>query len=1022
MQAITRFFVDRWQFTGVLFFLLIALGIGAVSAIPKSEDPIVEFPGVSTAIVLPGADAEQMERLVAIPLEDAINSIEDIREIRSVARAGLAVVIVEFEWGADPEEKFGEVIREINLVRPSLPDGVVDIRSRRFNPAQTSVVQLALTSADAPFRQMESYAKALRDSIERAPGVQQADVWGAPPAEVRVAANLDRLAAYQLPLTAVAEALQREGVDTPIGAVEADGRRFNLQASGSYNSLDEIRGVALRARNGSLLTIGDVADVSWANDERAHITRFNGERAVFISARARLGENIFPVLDGIQTRIDAFEATLPSNIALHRGFNQSETVKHRLGALARDFGIAILLVLLTLLPLGFRASIVVMVSIPLSLAIGVVALHALGYSLNQLSIAGFVLALGLLVDDSIVVTENIARHLRQGMQPREAAIAGVQEINVAVLGCTATLLLAFLPIMALPESAGAFVRSLPLAVVATITASLLVALSIIPFLASRMLPRQSVGKSNLLLDSVMGAIHTLYRPALHVALAHPRATVAAGLLGFFLSLGLVPQLGFSLFPENDSPYFLVDVETPQGASVVETDRAVRHVERVLAAHPEIEWRFANAGRGNPQIYYNEIPPEQISNVGQIFGRFREWRRTEGMQKIEQIRSELDQYAGARINLRRFTNGPPIEAPIAVRISGPDLAAIGEIAADVERILAATPGTRDISNPAAERLIDLNLNINDSEAALRGVPAGAIDQTLRIAVGGLPVAQFRDPAGDAFPVVVRAPREETLPLSAIETLFVWNGQGLAIPLSEIANPQLEAGPASIDRVQRERTVTIRAYTTPGHLISEVTADVAERLQAVSLPPGYAINFGGEAEAQERSFSGLGPAIMIAIFGIMAVLLLEFRTFAVTAVVAFVIPFGIMGGLIGLWIGGESLSFTAIIGFIALIGIEIKNSILLVEFANQLRARGVALREAIERAGEVRFLPVLLTSATAIGGMTPLLFEDSPLFSPIAMVLIGGLISSTLIARIVTPSMYLLLAPKEGGADASAETRS
>jgi multidrug efflux pump subunit AcrB len=245
--------------------------------------------------------------------------------------------------------------------------------------------------------------------------------------------------------------------------------------------------------------------------------------------------------------------------------------------------------------------------------------------------------------------------------------------------------------------------------------------------------------------------------------------------------------------------------------------------------------------------------------------------------------------------------------------------------------------------------------------------------------------------------------------------VWNGQGGALPLTEIARPTLESGPASINRLQRQRTVTVTAYTQSGYLISATTDAVARQLENLRLPPGYAISFGGEAEASARSFGGLGPAILIAIFGVLAVLLLEFRTFAVTAVVAFVIPFGIMGGLIALWIGGESLSFTAVIGFVALIGIEIKNSILLVEFANQLRARGVALREAIEQAGEVRFLPVLLTSATAIGGMTPLLLEDSPLFSPIAMVLIGGLISSTLVARIVTPAMYLLLA-KDDAAEA------
>ncbi|MEQ1809082.1 MAG: efflux RND transporter permease subunit [Terricaulis sp.] len=1016
MQAITRFFVDRWQFSAVLFFLLAALGVGAIFSIPKSEDPIVEFPGVAIAVILPGADAEQMERLVAIPVEDQINAIEDIREIRSASRAGLAVVNVEFEWGADAEEKFGEVVREVNVVRSRLPEGVVDIRLRRYNPAQTAIVQMALTSDDASFRQLEAYAKGLRDAVERAPGVQQADVWGAPPSEVRVAANLDQLAAYRLPLAAVADALQREGVDTPVGAVEAGGRRFNVQSSGSFDSLDEIRRVALRADNGSLVTVGDVADVSWANDERTHITRFNGQRAVFVSAQARLGESIFDVINGIRPRVDAFEGSLPANIHLQRGFDQSETVTHRLGNLGRDFAIALALVLLTLLPLGFRASIVVMVSIPLSLAIGVVAIQELGYSLNQLSIAGFVLALGLLVDDSIVVTENIARHLRQGMSPREAAIAGVSEINIAVIGCTATLLLAFVPLMALPEGAGAFVRSLPVAVVTTIIASLFVALTIIPFLASRLLPRSDSGHSNVFLDGVMAAIHNIYRPALHVALAHPRKTVIIGLVAFFLSLGLVPKLGFSLFPENDSPYFLVDIETPQGSAVSETDAAVMYAERVLAGHPEIEWRFANSGRGNPQIYYNEIPPEQLSNQGQIYARFHEWHHDEGMRVIEEIRGQLNQYPRARMNLRRFANGPPIEAPIAVRIRGPDLAALGELAAEVERIINETPGARDVSNPTAERLIDLDLNIDDSAAALRGVPAGAIDHTLRIAIAGLPVAQFRDPTGDAFPVVLRAPRDNTLPVTALDRLYIWNGQGGATPLAEISHPTMESSPASIDRVQRERTATVTAYTQPGYLISGVTADVAQRLQALRLPAGYTVSFGGEAEAQARSFGGLGPAILIAIFGVLAVLLLEFGTFAVTGVVAFVIPFGIMGGLIALFIGGESLSFTAIIGFVALIGIEIKNSILLVEFANQARGRGVPLREAIETAGEVRFLPVLLTSATAIGGMTPLLLENSPLFSPIAMVLIGGLISSTLIARIVTPAMYLLLAPKDEQAEA------
>jgi multidrug efflux pump subunit AcrB len=1007
VQAITRFFIERWQFTLILFVMLFALGVASVQAIPKSEDPIVKFPGVGVFVVLPGADAEQMERVVAIPIETALNGIEDVDEISSTSSAGLASISVQFEYGTDPEKKYDEVVRELNVVRPSLPSGITMIRADRANPAQTSIVQMALVSETAPIRQMEAYARELRDAIERAPGVQQSEIWGVPAAEVRVTVNLDQLAAYQLPLGAITEALEREGADLPIGAVESSGRRFNVEATGPFDSLDEIRDVVLRSGNGVSVKVGDVANVEWTNDEAAHITRYNGQRALFVTGRAKLGTTIFSVIEGVKSRVDEFEKRLPPEIKLERGFDQSETVAHRLTSLGRDLSIAIALVLLTLLPLGFRASIIVMVSIPFSFAIGVTALNILGYSLNQLSIAGFVLALGLLVDDSIVVTENISRHLRQGLSPRDAALAGVKEINVAVLGCTAALLLAFVPLLNLPESAGDFTRSLPMAVVCTIAASLFVALSVIPFLASRMLPRK--GHSNIFLDVVMGAIHAIYRPVLHVALSAPRITIALGLVLFAATLTLVPKLGFSLFPENDSPYFIVRIELPQGVSVTETDRAVKFADAVLAKREHITWRFSNAGRGNPRVYYNEQPSEQQSNVGDIYARFDHWEAETGHAELEAIRGELAKFPGARFNVKRFINGPPIEAPIAVRIRGADINVLTDLAAQVERLVSETGGTRNVRNPLGEKLIDLDLNIDTEAAALRGVPAGAIDQTLRIAIGGARVASFRDPVGDAYPVVVRAPRAERMNMEDLSRLYIWTTSGAAAPVSEFARPSLAAGPSRISRYNRERTVTVTAFTQPGRLTGEVTEAVAAKLSPLSLPPGYSIAFGGEAEAQSESFGGFGPAIIIAAFGIMAVLLLEFGSFASAAVVAFVIPFGVMGGLIALYIGGESLSYTSIIGFIALVGIEIKNSILLVEFANQERARGTPLREAIERAGEVRFLPVLLTSLTAIGGLIPLVVERSPLYSPLAMVIIGGLISSTLLARIVTPPLYLLLAP-------------
>jgi multidrug efflux pump subunit AcrB len=320
--------------------------------------------------------------------------------------------------------------------------------------------------------------------------------------------------------------------------------------------------------------------------------------------------------------------------------------------------------------------------------------------------------------------------------------------------------------------------------------------------------------------------------------------------------------------------------------------------------------------------------------------------------------------------------------------------------------------RNVTNPVRLDRTDLDLGIDARKAAILGVPAGAIDQTVRIALSGDTVGAYRQDDGDEFPIVLRLPMDKRQEIEALQRIYVPTASGAGVPLALLTNPKFEGGPSRIDRYQRERTVTITAFTGTGYLTSKVTTDVFARLnRELALPAGYTLSAGGQLEAQTRAFADLSTAIVIAIFGIVAVLILEFNSFRATGVVMGIIPLGVMGGLVALWLAGYSLSFTAVIGFVALIGIEIKNSILLVDFTNQLRAQGKPLLEAIEEAGEVRFLPILLTSVTAIGGLMPLALEASGLYSPLAWVIIGGLVSSTLLSRFVTPAMYLLLAPSD-----------
>ena len=1004
---ITALAVRNWQATLIAVILMTMLGVSAFQTIPRSVDPQVPFPAATVTIVLPGADAADIEETVAKPVEDVLQGLDDVKDIFSSSSDGVGVVSVEFEYGVDPERKLDQVVREVGTIRDRLPQGVQRIDFRRPRPTEAAVLQLALVSDTASGRRMAKYADDLRDRLNIVAGVRQTTISGAPRPEVRIALDSGRLAEAGIPASIIASAVAAGGQDLPAGAVNADGRRYNLEAGGAYRTVAAVAATAVRARDGRLVRVGDLAQVGWAEAEQTHIARYNGQRALFVSIKAKDNVDAGTLKRALFAAVEGFRPDLPPDMKLEIGFDQSNDIARRLNELTRDFAIALVLVLLTVLPLGLRPALIVMISIPLSLAMGVFALSLLGITLNQLSIAGFIISLGLLVDDSIVVTENIERHIRDGEAPAVAAVTGTKQITTAVLGATGVLLFAFLPLTMLPGGGGDFIRGLPLAVMMTVASSMIVALTVIPFAASRLLKPHG-GEGNRFLRGLTSGIHRFYAPMLRRALDRPWRWLIGSMALCIGAFGLVPMIGFSLFPSADAPYLLVRVETPQGSSIDRTDRAVRDVSAILAKEGAVVGRMENAGRGNPQIYYNIFPREEASHYGDIFATLDSWSPSEGPRLLARLREKFAAYPDARVSLINFENGPPIEAPIAVRISGPELPVLKRLAGEVERLLQARPGLRDIYNPIGFDRVDLNLGIDEAKAALLGVAPGEARRAVRLAISGETASRFRDAEGDSFPVVVRLPMAANQPVSALGQVYVATTAGGSIPLAQITAPSLKSEYSIINRYRLQRTVTVVAYTQPGTLVAESTAAIEDATDRMALPPGYRISFGGEAEAAAENFGGLGPAILLATFGIFGVLVLEFGRFRDTMVVAGVIPLGTFGGLMALLMTGNTLSFLAIIGFIALIGIEIKNSILLVDFTTQLRDQGVELREAIERAGEIRFLPVLLTSVTAIGGLLPLAIGGSALYAPLAWVIIGGLVSSTFLSRIITPVMYLLAA--------------
>jgi len=1012
-MKISEYAVKNYQFTLIMVLMVLALGITTIFNMPRSEDPDMNAPNYPVVVVYPGASPKDMEELVVKPLEKKIYGLDDIKTIKTTIRDGLAVLFVEYKYSVNVDDKFQELVREVNSERANLPQEIYSMEVQQVQPSDVNVLQVALISENASRDKLKSSAEDLQTALEKIPYLKNVEIMGLPDQQVRVDLNLEKLAQLHIPITFIANAIQSEVANIPGGSVNAGTKSFNIKTSGNYQNIDEIKNTIVFSGNGKNTALKDVANVYFDYSQEKDITRLNGHRCVFVVAAQKAGGNITVAQKAYLPVIESFKKTLPGNIDQQLMFDQADNVNNRLGGLGTDFLIAILLVLVTLLPLGTRASIVVMVSIPLSLAIGVILLSVLGFGLNQLSIVGLVVSLGLLVDDSIVVVENIERWMRDGHSRLEATLKATKQIGMAVMGCTATLVIAFMPLMFLPEASGEFIRSLPVAVICSVIASMLVALTVVPFLSSKLLKPHADVNGNIFLRTLQKIIHGSYSKLLDKALAKPILTIVIAIAIFIGSIMLIPVIGFSLFPASEKPQFLINISTPLQSNLNYTDSITKQIEKELKKIPEVRYFASNVGKGNPRIYYNVIPQNERTDFSEMFVLLQpDIRSDRKIEIIEMLRKKWTPYSGAKVEVKDFEQGQPIISPVEVRLLGDNLDTLRNLAGRVENMLLKTQGTIYVNNPLKNLKSDIKVDINKDKAQTLGIPTVNIDRTVRMAVAGLEVGKFINPksTGDDYSILLTTNHPSYPDLSVFNNLYINNNQGTSIPLLQVASLRLETSPLSINHYNKTRTISVNAFVQKGFLNDKVIQDVNAQMDKIKLPAGYHFEMGGELESRNQSFGGFGSILLVTLFLFIAVLVLEFKTFKSTLIVLSVIPLGVVGAVLALMVTGNSLSFVATIGIVALAGIEVKNTILLVDFTNQLRSEGKPLNDAIEEAGEIRFLPIILTTLTAIGGLLPIALSSNPLISPLAIVMIGGLISSTLLSRIVTPVVYKLMPPR------------
>ena len=994
--------IKNHQFTIVIAFLVILVGVVTFMTMPRSEDPQNEMPGTAISVIYPGATPEDIEKLVIDPIEEGINELEDIKKLTSRAVDGQALIAVEFTSDSDPEDKYRKVVEKMNSLENNLPEDIYSIEKTKFTVMDVSIMQLALVSDNAPYHVLEDHAEDLKKLIEKANGVRKVEILAVPKRQVRINIDFARLAQYEISIAQVTRVLQSHNANIPGGSLEIGSKKLNIITSGEYENLTEIENTVIKGTGEFVVKLRDVASVSFADENDKYLARFNGQRAIFVNAMQKKRTNIYNISNYLEPRIASFSASLPNNIKLKTVLNQADGVKSRIGDFFVNFGQGILLVgIFILIAIGIRASLVIMMAIPISVLIGLTLLDLSHFGLQQMSIAGLIIALGLLVDNSIAVVENIYRYLEMGFDRKQAAIQGTRELGWALVSSTATTVLAFVPMIAIGGPSGDFIRSLAVVVVYTLIASLAIALTFTPYISSFILKHRKKTKKENFLHKV---IHIYYPKLLNRSLKKPWMTLALTLGVFVGSLSLFSVIGVSFFPKAEKPQFIVNINLPEGSSLKKTNQAVEFVENMLLSRKEISHIASNIGHGNPQVYYNIQPKNYEQSHGQIFVNLHQYDREESKKLIKELRSIFDKYPGAKIEVKEFIQGPPIEAPIAIKVIGNDLDILKKVSKDVESIVLSKSEAVNVNNPLSQSKTDVKVSINKYKASLLGLNIMDIDLAVKANISGMNIGTFKDSEGEDHDMILRLPNRNNAKYSDFRYVHLTSQRGAQIPLNQVADIEFKSSLKEISHYNLDRQNTISADVKEGANVSVVTTSIIEDLDLYEFPAGFGYTVGGQLESQEESFGNMGKVLIISLIGIFAVLVLQFKSFTQPLIIYSAIPLAVTGAFVALFITGHSFSFMAFVGLTSLVGIVVNDSIILVDFINQQRKKGLAKINAIVEAGKTRFMSILLTTVTTIGGLLPLTLKGGDMWAPMGWAIIGGLLFSTLLCLLIVPVLY------------------
>jgi len=1008
-------FIKRPVFTTMLVMLLVVFGLGAYPSLGIDLNPDVDFPLVSVSVNYAGASPEEIESLITKPIEDAVSSLSGIKNLTSVTREGISQTTIEFEFGTDPKLAANEVREKVATVRKRLPDQIDEPTIQRFDMSAAPVLYFSmLSNTRSPGEIRKLAVDVVKDELQRIDGVADVSITGATDREIQVQVDSKKLATYKISIQQILDGVNSQNLNAPGGTITEQGTQLTVRTIGKYKTVDDIKKVIVSNQDGRLIKLGDVANVVDSFGEQRSLVRTNGVPSVMVAVQKQSGSNTVDVAERAKKAMDKVQTLLPPDIKVAVTRDSAVYIKSSVDdvMMSMVFG-GFLAVIITFLFLqNTRATIIGAVAIPTSVIATFFLLKTMHFTLNNMSLMGLSLAVGILIDDAIVVIENIYRHMEAGKSALEAARDGTSEIALAVMATTLSILAVFVPVGSMGGIVGQYFKQFGLTVAFAVAFSLFVAFTLTPTLSAYWLRKPTHegqvlagwrGKLQAVLDRFENgflAIRETYKSILIWALAHPKKVVAIAVLSLLANGLLLPFIGTEFQPTYDSGEFNIMMTAPAGTSFEKMQGLVMPIEKQVTDIPELQSAVLTVGPGS-QANKATIGVKLVATDS----------RVRSMDKImDELRLKFRNFGELKIAVQNSQGmGRGDARPVQIALRGPDLEVLTHTAQELAGKIKQIPGTTDVDISSEQSSPEVQVTLSSVRVSDAGLDAEVVANTVQSAFLGIYTRNKYNAGDKDYNINVQLESGSRKSIDDVANLQIATKAGNFIRLGDIAEIKLSSGPTEIDRDLRQREVIVYSNVV-GVSSGDIITKVKEMMPGMNLPLGYSYKFVGQAQTMQDSFMEIGKSLGLAVILIYMVLAAQFESFIHPFTIMLSLPFSLIGAILGLLISGQTMNIMSLIGVIMLMGLVTKNAILLVDYTNQLRKAGKEMTEALLEAGIVRLRPILMTTAAMIFGMMPIALgvgAGAELRQSMGVVLVGGLITSTMLTLVVVPAVYLMI---------------